>query len=541
MTPEDNLTAFIADLETCQKELREVRSPGRARQIMSHWRQEWKQGGHSLPKLALPLAILAVDAVCHIYGESEEWVEKKVHIQEMDAVAQLLAQVREALKEKDTAERMWLLVIARQQLSKRVYSEAMAPIVAKRASPTGTVTAEEKLELARELLVAGLMQDSGGKHSRWYFGGLYGRLDLVRKVAEGLSADVQNMHPDFLCALRGSGLPLATALAYHLGLSLAWFLEPREERLIPGAQRTFIRNKRASVMMVDSHSVSGGTLLRHGLILKERLGAKVCKPLVIFDCDSLGEKNFRNMDCDAWFSNTFNGMTSLTKLSSVQPHLPSSQQGEPSWADLLRYIEEEGLEFWQPNLGDGNSSTPETAHPEAKKAHDGLKIHLLDNELARDCKSATAVRLTWKDAPANAIEPWRFYLNPQLLDRASEKMLQWIAGKRYSTIVAASYWGIPFALFLAHKIDAREVFCLDGEVMRAPLEEDLQGKEVLLVDDSVKRGTDINESFRTLDKMHAKCRHCLVFLDNDSYPSRSLEIPEGIEIRALTSASNIEA
>lgn len=88
--------------------------------------------------------------------------------------------------------------------------------------------------------------------------------------------------PQYVCALKKSGQALGVLISSMMGIPFLWFARPSDRYLHP--LHAPLNEK--VIAMVDTHIVTGRTILRYGTIL-ESLGARISKPLVLIDCDTL--------------------------------------------------------------------------------------------------------------------------------------------------------------------------------------------------------------------------------------------------------------
>lgn len=178
------------------------------------------------------------------------------------------------------------------------------------------------------------------------------------------------------------------------------------------------------------------------------------------------------------------------------------------------------------------------------------KIRTINIALALRIRKFISLNVPYRSREG-AVDPWKLCSsrNP-LVDKACSEVLDWWKHE-YGAIVAASYWGLPFATLLASKALEKskeerykcKVFCLGEDVFPEPdsfeLEED--ERKVFLVDDTVKSGDDINGSLEHLATRYGvKVSQCVAILHNNTYPSQEgleeILKRQDIEIRCLTLA-----
>lgn len=131
--------------------------------------------------------------------------------------------------------------------------------------------------LYEELLIAGHVRD--GRKWDAHQVGMCG-LQVLDKLACTINENIKNDPPDFICAIRGTGLPLGVLLHVKSGTKLMWFRDASVNELFP----RYINLFGQKVVVVDSHMITGLNMLRH-IYLLEALGATVKTAWVLLDID----------------------------------------------------------------------------------------------------------------------------------------------------------------------------------------------------------------------------------------------------------------
>lgn len=142
---------------------------------------------------------------------------------------------------------------------------------------------------------AGLWQDflaagHEGLEGRWSDHRIW-REDLrtLGRVSDALWEGNSDVRFDYVCGIRGSGLPLATLMAVHHKIPLLWFRDSSIGALIPRYRQ--IENRR--ILLIDSYARTGLNLQRHVALLHYS-GAVIERVAVAFHMDI--EPEGRNFD-----------------------------------------------------------------------------------------------------------------------------------------------------------------------------------------------------------------------------------------------------
>lgn len=391
----------------------------------------------------------------------------------------------------------------------------------------------ESRQIIVDLLKAGSELGSDGEVIGWYYPNLYSYIHIIGQAAKELARKVRELDPDYICALRTSGLLIALLTAIEANKKFIWFVEPEADSLFPGICKRDVRLNKASVMMIDTHVVTGGTLLRHAIIL-DSLGAKLYSPCVLFNCDSFGGNIYRLNICESWFEERLGGVHSIAQLSHIEKDMFSLYEMCSDMEPFFNAMRVRGSTFWEcPRT----ISQEEDIESSPNNAIDRFEIPLLNRKLANEILGLMRVEVPYRQHKRKAIEPWELYYRKDKLISVCEEVTRWWSekGKRYTTIAAASYWGLPLAILLSSLINTIDsVVCLDDEIMAKPTS--LTANEVFLVDDVIKRGTDLGYALRELERLGSCATQCLVVLDNGSFPWRGIprEVIEKVEIKAIT-------
>lgn len=138
---------------------------------------------------------------------------------------------------------------------------------------------------------------------KWDASNILSDVSLLSQISEYLTAAAGSA--DLICALRGSGLTLGSAMSAKFRRPLLWFEEATSDRLFPRGANLVARD----IMIVDSHSVSGGTVMRHAEILRA-MGARTVTAAVIIDADL-----HRSASASQFFTRTT--IVSMIRMSTV--------------------------------------------------------------------------------------------------------------------------------------------------------------------------------------------------------------------------------
>lgn len=194
-----------------------------------------------------------------------------------------------------------------------------------------------KAELILSLLVAGT--NTKQKQEKWDIYQLsFKNNSVLFKVTREASKSLSISRPDYLCALRSSGLVMGVLLSYFSGIPLLWFREPSVGYLFPRNVNLY----RKSVVMIDSHTVRGGTIVRCGSLLLE-LGAELQAPFVLVDCGA-----YCDPQCREFFDSRFGRPRSVIFLPSLLERkyaLPYDTNSDLQ--NILKMIEKKKENFWK--------------------------------------------------------------------------------------------------------------------------------------------------------------------------------------------------